>query len=1385
MGKYNHDFAMQYTDNPYVDIIVNCVKILGMNAVVKNENQALHYEDKRSAAAAEKLIRFKEGLWDSARNGQYNEGMYTEWNSYYRMLFGLPPLYTMKEEEEYLKMYAISDDHYQYLGGDTFVIPELLTRYYIDMGQYDEKYTGRYLHELSQEELDVIMVNNGIFDRITQDYTDPHYQYIYHLGDKRVDPYTARKANNYTLLYVPRIDKYNIVVDKFKRVFERNRAFTMASIYSEAYRFMSYDYDNFIHILIIIQTMVDLISEVQEYIINKDVFDSRTIRYLFESYGIAYYKEIPIKYQVRIIKNVNKLLKYKSSHRNIVDILELFDSTDVEIFTYYISKIKKVARDDFFYYTEDDVNPKYNTNRTYYIGDIKDYSNGKYPLMDVKSTDNDDTFICKYLVNCYRKPDISYKEYIARNYNQPVVDKVIELVEDFLNNTAMVNGYGWFGADAYTHDDPEQGIDYKLNRKKYLEDMYDVLTAYYLEKLVNRNYTVVLNKYNYRHTMYLLYGALGIFDYDNAKDYIDTSTDDELQSFFYSNSDIISLDKVPYLKAYNSSSSHDIGIFDYIMFASSEDRIGDLYKKYIEAFVESYVVYVKYMVEDIYKDFEYDELTNTSPRYVGWIQANDLHDIVHTKPSMNIAVNTTGKNIPIYRMSHNRDIVTEDMIGTEYFRKNYDLCFIKVPVEESNAYSIMGQYDLRRDYDTVTLADPFWDGISNYDIISDEDRAALHEEKRKEILSKDFTIERTKYLAVEATIDLVKMSTQFAYFMNMLTDAFKNEESLMVTLDESIASEPVRLNDLMTFVTALNFMYNGIEPDNISSNLSNIQYINGFNFGESLLNGESVDWTTLYNDMEKLLLSYDKEDPNMSLESWQTTEILDQMSALTSDLDRMNKLKEIYNTNMNLYDHLRYMMKNAESKEIYDIYNILYKSRMEVENSNKYYTMTNSDGTAIFTDANDTSQTYYLEITDEVQVDEYGYPIFVGVVLEREDGIRFKVIGTDKDIESYYIELEDVFAKYQDGSLHKGIRVAGRSVHKPLYRIRVVNPNGDDYYLGLGDVYVNIDGSRYSNSLKVSTENYPIYQSTFVESENLYTFDIKTAHDTKGGVCRYIGPDGTRINSMYISYKDENKEYLVYHNDGTVPSHITDYTIPAKDNWLFYMYTKPTFRLVNKDNPNIRIKLDVDEEGELVIPSGIVLDTRNNITHPLAAGEVLKPYERLIQIENKVANNYYEFLEYRNQSLYAHLVDLKYNYKTNVITDKYGSSMYVISDDKAKRIETLCESIALSLEKYFDKKEWKYIFNYIPTCNIQNIQSYIMKMVIFFKSWKTQLVDTAINYLINDDVNNRVQILESVHFGPMYTFVEKPRPKDIPAFKSILEYRDIMSMREDVTIEYK
>lgn len=368
---YKYEYNIKYTDNPYIDLLVHQTKNMAINSVIKNERTALKYETEQSRTDSDELIRYRLGKWESKLSQQdiddyinilkldgiidqdkinelvndyidankYHEENYLETNNYYRMLQGLPPLPTDTDFKAYYEKYGEEADQSKLF--ELFYIP---LDQYADMittsikGSNDDESTiidlhGHYLHEYYNDNTIINLLEiNGIMDRIKEDYTDSSFSYIYHLGEKSIDPYTARTAPNYTLLYIPNCE-FNEIYYKFIRTYEKNRLYTISTIYSEAYAFGSIHYDDFIQIFIIIQTMIDMISEVQEYIINKDVFDSRTIRYLFESYGIDYYKEIPVQYQMRIIKNVNQLLKYKSTNQNIEDILLLFDRPDIEVFT--------------------------------------------------------------------------------------------------------------------------------------------------------------------------------------------------------------------------------------------------------------------------------------------------------------------------------------------------------------------------------------------------------------------------------------------------------------------------------------------------------------------------------------------------------------------------------------------------------------------------------------------------------------------------------------------------------------------------------------------------------------------------------------------------------------------------------------------------------------------------------------------------------------------------------------------------------------------------------------------------------------------------------------------------------------------------------------------
>ena len=85
-----------------------------------------------------------------------------------------------------------------------------------------------------------------------------------------------------------------------------------------------------------------MLSEISSLIINRQIFDSRCIQWIFESYGVPFYGDIPLKYLKIMLKNLNNLLKYKSSVKNMIDICKLFGFNDIRILNYYLFKQRNI-----------------------------------------------------------------------------------------------------------------------------------------------------------------------------------------------------------------------------------------------------------------------------------------------------------------------------------------------------------------------------------------------------------------------------------------------------------------------------------------------------------------------------------------------------------------------------------------------------------------------------------------------------------------------------------------------------------------------------------------------------------------------------------------------------------------------------------------------------------------------------------------------------------------------------------------------------------------------------------------------------------------------------------------------------------------------------------
>ena len=358
-----------YSDNPFVDDLLYYIKQLAFGCVIKNEQSAEADESLESAKQADFLIMctegniryelfnytveqlveagVKESLAISIVNGTTNPNTgkaytyddvpyelkeplrqigirdflanYVELNDYYRMLCGLPNIGD----------YGIPIRDYEYL------MPE------------GNIWDATYIHEIGTSGA-ILLDDYGILDQIKADYPDADYLDYITCG---ITPYTARKAYEFQILYTPTIDN-EVILDQFTRIYENNRVYVTSTFYSEAFKYNSDYYDNFITLLIILLTMTEMLSKVQENIIRKDLLDQRCIEYLFDQYGMPYYTSIPIKYQERICKNLNTLIRSKSCTQGMFDIINLFGAENLSVFKYFILRDRNLDQWGNFLYNE-------------------------------------------------------------------------------------------------------------------------------------------------------------------------------------------------------------------------------------------------------------------------------------------------------------------------------------------------------------------------------------------------------------------------------------------------------------------------------------------------------------------------------------------------------------------------------------------------------------------------------------------------------------------------------------------------------------------------------------------------------------------------------------------------------------------------------------------------------------------------------------------------------------------------------------------------------------------------------------------------------------------------------------------------------------------------
>lgn len=97
-------------------------------------------------------------------------------------------------------------------------------------------------------------------------------------------------------------------------------------------------YESFIAMSILFMALNYMNYKYLDVDIDRDFYDLDSLKLIYEAYGVPFYEDIPLTYHKRIVKNINRLIKYKGSNKVFVELCDLFDYDILGIYQYYLLK---------------------------------------------------------------------------------------------------------------------------------------------------------------------------------------------------------------------------------------------------------------------------------------------------------------------------------------------------------------------------------------------------------------------------------------------------------------------------------------------------------------------------------------------------------------------------------------------------------------------------------------------------------------------------------------------------------------------------------------------------------------------------------------------------------------------------------------------------------------------------------------------------------------------------------------------------------------------------------------------------------------------------------------------------------------------------------------
>lgn len=237
---------------------------------------------------------------------------YEEQNEYYRMLAGLPPLDGL---EVWLPDYSLYD------------------KYNIEPCPVDE-----INHDILST-----MEQLGELDEVKELY--PEAKFLEYVGERRIDILTSRREENFAMLYFPKVSNSFSFTRNFIMCYNECREYFLTAIYNNYFTSKYEDYDGYIAFMILTMAINKMISGNLKVFIDRDFYDELSVRTFLSAYGLSCDKIFTLTQLKLIAKNLNILLRNKSTDIVLLDILDLLGYDDFNLSKYYLLKAHRLDAD--------------------------------------------------------------------------------------------------------------------------------------------------------------------------------------------------------------------------------------------------------------------------------------------------------------------------------------------------------------------------------------------------------------------------------------------------------------------------------------------------------------------------------------------------------------------------------------------------------------------------------------------------------------------------------------------------------------------------------------------------------------------------------------------------------------------------------------------------------------------------------------------------------------------------------------------------------------------------------------------------------------------------------------------------------------------------------